>query len=89
MVTDILRAELVRRGVFHAGRAERPQEHGMGDSDLNEGHKPSRDRDTAIFVTDFVRALGAELAQIAQAICEADRKGGNRTLAEGKRRKAD
>ena len=89
MVKNILRAEMMRRGVSYAGLAERLQVHGVEDNELNLRNKVSRGRFTAVFFMQCMQALGVELLQIPQAIEEAGRKGGAQALARSKSRKAD
>ena len=89
MVKNILRAEMMRRGVSYAGLAERLQEYGIEDNELNLRNKVSRGRFTAVFFMQCMQALGVELLQIPQAIEEAGRKGGAQALARSKSGKAD
>lgn len=84
MVKNILRAEMMRRGVSYAGLAERLQVHGVEDNELNLRNKVSRGRFTAVFFMQCMQALGVELLQIPQAIEEAGRKGGAQKLAKDK-----
>ena len=84
MVKNILRAEMMRRGVSYAGLAERLQVHGVEDNELTLRNKVSRGRFTAVFFMQCMQALGVELLQIPQAIEEAGRKGGAQKLAKGK-----
>ena len=86
MVKNILRAEMMRRGVSYAGLAERLQEHGIEDNELNLRNKVSRGRFTAIFFMQCMQALGVELLQIPQAIEDAGRQGGAQALAKKKDR---
>ncbi|MBU2341241.1 MAG: hypothetical protein KKE77_08375 [Alphaproteobacteria bacterium] len=89
MVKNILRAEMMRRGVSYAGLAERLQEHGIEDNELNLRNKVSRGRFTAVFFMQCMQALGVELLQIPQAIEEAARKGGAQALAKSKAQKTN
>ncbi len=82
MVKNILRAEMMRRGVSYAGLAERLQVHGVEDNELNLRNKVSRGRFTAVFFIQCMQALGVELLQIPQAIEEAGRKGGAQAIAK-------
>jgi hypothetical protein len=84
MVKNILRAEMMRRGVSYAGLAERLQEHGIEDNELNLRNKVSRGRFTAVFFMQCMQALGVELLQIPQTVEEAGRKGGAQALTKGK-----
>ena len=84
MVKNILRAEMMRRGVSYAGLAERLQEQGVEDNELNLRNKVSRGRFTAVFFIQCMQALGVDLLQIPQAMEEAARKGGTQKLGRGR-----
>ena len=84
MVKNILRAEMMRRGVSYAGLAERLQEQGVEDNELNLRNKVSRGRFTAVFFMQCMQALGVDLLQIPQATEEAARRGGAQELARGR-----
>lgn len=89
MVKNILRAEMMRRGVPYAGLADRLSEYGIEENELNLRNKVSRGRFTAVFFMQCMQALGVELLQIPQAIKEAGRKGGGQALARSKSGKTD
>lgn len=89
MVKNILRAEMMRRGVSYAGLAERLQEHGIEDNELNLRNKVSRGRFTAVFFMQCMQALGVEFLQIPQAVEEAGRKGCAQALGRSKPGKTD
>lgn len=89
MVKNILRAEMMRRGVSYASLAERLERHGIEDNELNLRNKVSRGRFTAVFFMQCMQALGVDLLQIPQVIEEAGRKGGAQSLARSKSGKAD
>ncbi|HEV7311891.1 MULTISPECIES: DUF6471 domain-containing protein [unclassified Sphingopyxis] len=84
MVKNILRAEMMRRGVSYAGLAERLQKQGVEDNELNLRNKVSRGRFTAVFFMQCMQALGVDLLQIPQATEEAARRGGAQKLARGR-----
>ena len=84
MVKNILRAEMMRRGVSYAGLAQRLAEQGVEDNELNLRNKVSRGRFTAVFFMQCMQALGVELLQIPQAIEDAGRKGGAQGLARNR-----
>lgn len=83
MVKNILRAEMMRRGVSYAGLADRLGEYGIEDNELNLRNKVSRGRFTAVFFMQCMQALGVEILQIPH-VEEAGRKGGAQALAKGK-----
>ena len=84
MVKNILRAEMMRRGVSYAGLAERLQEQGVEDNELNLRNKVSRGRFTAVFFMQCMQAIGVDLLQIPPAIEEATRKHGAQKFAKGR-----
>lgn len=84
MVKNILRAEMMRRGVSYAGLAERLADQGVEDNELNLRNKVSRGRFTAVFFMQCMQALGVDLLQIPSAVEEAGRKGGAQALARTK-----
>lgn len=84
MVKNILRAEMMRRGVSYAGLAERLQEQGVEDNELNLRNKVSRGRFTAVFFMQCMQALGVDLLQIPQATEEAPRRREAQKLARGR-----
>ena len=84
MVKNILRAEMMRRGVSYAGLVARLREQGIEDTELNLRNKVSRGRFTAVFFMQCMQALGVDLLQIPQAMEEAARKGGTQKLGRGR-----
>ena len=82
MVKNILRAEMMRRGVSYAGLAERLQEHGIEDNELNLRNKVSRGRFTAVFLMQCLKALEAEWIHIPASLEEATGKSGAQYLAK-------
>ncbi|MDQ0566858.1 DUF6471 domain-containing protein [Qipengyuania citrea] len=81
MVKNILRAEMMRRGVSYAGLADRLGEYGIEDNELNLRNKVSRGRFTAVFFMQCMQALGVEFLQIPHAVEEAAKKGAAQKLA--------
>ncbi|WP_432815117.1 DUF6471 domain-containing protein [Sphingorhabdus sp.] len=84
MVKNILRAEMMRRGVSFAGLVERLADHGIEDNELNLRNKVSRGRFTAVFFIQCMQALGVDLLQLPKDIEERGRKGGAQKLAKGR-----
>lgn len=60
MAKNILRAEMMRRGVSYATLAERLAGYGVNDNELNLRNKVSRGRFTAVFLMQCLTALGVE-----------------------------
>jgi Domain of unknown function (DUF6471) len=81
MAKNILRAEMMRRGVSYAGLAERLADYGVNDNELNLRNKVSRGRFTAVFLMQCLSALGVEWVQVPVSVEEAGRKGGAQALA--------
>ena len=84
MVKNILRAEMMRRGVSYAGLVARLREQGIEDNELNLRNKVSRGRFTAVFFMQCMQAIGVDLLQIPPAIEEATRKHGAQKFAKGR-----
>lgn len=84
MVKNILRAEMMRRGVSYAGLADRLGEYGIEDNELNLRNKVSRGRFTAVFFMQCMQALGVDILQIPHAVEEAAKKGGAQKLAKSR-----
>lgn len=78
---NILRAEMMRRGVSYAGLAERLGGFGITDNELNLRNKVSRGRFTAVFLLQCLKALEAEWIHLPALLDEAAGKGGAQTLA--------
>ena len=78
---NILRAEMMRRGVSYAGLAERLAGIGITDNELNLRNKVSRGRFTAVFLLQCLKALEAEWIHLPAALDEAAGKGGAQALA--------
>lgn len=80
MAKNILRAEMMRRGVSYLTLAERLAEYGVSDNELNLRNKVSRGRFTAVFLMQCLTALGVEWIHVP-ALEEGSRKGGAQALA--------
>lgn len=82
LVKNMLRAEMMRRGVSYAALADRLAEFGITDNELNLRNKVSRGRFTAVFLIQCLRALEAEWIQIPQSLDGASGKSGAQLLAK-------
>lgn len=82
LVKNILRAEMMRRGVSYAVLAERLASYGIEDNELNLRNKVSRGRFTAVFLAQCLKALDVEWINIAASLEEATGKTGAQSLAK-------
>lgn len=82
LVKNVLRAEMMRRGVSYAALAERLAAFGITDNELNLRNKVSRGRFTAVFLMQVLKALEVEWVHVPASIEDAARKGGAQTLAK-------
>lgn len=80
---NILRAEMMRRGVSYAGLVDRLGALGIADNELNLRNKVSRGRFTAVFLLQCLKALEAEWIHLPASLDEAAGKGGAQVLARG------
>ena len=72
LVKNMLRAEMMRRGVSYEQLASRLAAIGIEDNVLNLRNKVSRGRFTASFFAQCMVALGVELLQVPDAASLAD-----------------
>lgn len=84
LVKNVLRAEMMRRGVSYAALVERLAALGIVDNELNLRNKVSRGRFTGVFFMQCLKALEVEWVHVPASIEDAARKGGAQTLAQGK-----
>lgn len=82
LVKNILRAEMMRRGVSYATLVERLEQIGIVDNEFNLRNKVSRGRFTAVFLMQCMLALGVDLLQIPRSLEEAAGKGGAQAMAK-------
>ncbi len=82
LVKNILRAEMMRRGVSYAVLAERLASYGIEDNELNLRNKVSRGRFTAVFLAQCLKALDVEWINIPASLEEATGKTGAQSLAK-------
>lgn len=83
LVKNILRAEMMRRGVSYAVLAERLAAYGIEDNELNLRNKVSRGRFTAVFLAQCLKAIDVEWINLSASLDDATGKGGAQTLARG------
>lgn len=86
LAKNILRAEMMRRGVSYAALAERLASFGITDNELNLRNKVSRGRFTAVFLMQCLKALEVEWIHIPVSLEDAARPGGAHEMASGPRR---
>lgn len=84
LVKNVLRAEMMRRGVSYTTLVEKLAEIGVTDNELNLRNKVSRGRFTAVFLMQCMLALGVDLLQIPRSLEEAAGKGGAQKLAKSR-----
>lgn len=82
---NILRAEMMRRGVSYAGLVERLAALGITDNELNLRNKVSRGRFTAVFLLQCLKALDCEWMHLPASLDEAAGKTGAQALARSDR----
>ena len=82
LVKNVLRAEMMRRGVSYSHLVERLSLLGIEDNELNLRNKVSRGRFTAVFLMQCLKALEAEWVHIPASIDEASGKQGAQKLAK-------
>ncbi len=83
LAKNILRAEMMRRGISYATLVERLAAYGIKDNELNLRNKVSRGRFTAVFLMQCLRAIGVDWIHIPSELEEAAGKGGAQVLARG------
>lgn len=89
---NILRAEMMRRGVSYSRLADRLGALGVTDNELNLRNKVSRGRFTAVFLLQCLKALETEWIHLPASLDEAAGKSGAQALArkiEDRSRKHD
>jgi hypothetical protein len=84
LVKNMLRAEMMRRGISYTTLVERLAEIGIDDNELNLRNKVSRGRFSAVFFMQCMLAVGVALLQIPKTLEKAIGKGGAQRLAKGR-----
>ena len=82
---NMLRAEMMRRGISYATLAEMLSGIGVGDNELNVKNKVGRGKFSAVFLLQCFMALGVEWIQVPKSLDEASGKAGAQHLAKGPR----
>ncbi|WP_375289602.1 DUF6471 domain-containing protein [Qipengyuania sp.] len=85
LAKNTLRAAMMQRGVSYAVLAERLEEIGVHDNEVNLRNKVARGRFTAVFLMQCLKALEAEWIHIPASLEEATGKQGAQHLAKKSR----
>lgn len=89
LAKNILRAEMMRRGVSYSGLVDRLGMQGVADNELNLRNKVSRGRFTAVFLLQCLKALEVEWIHLPPSLEQVMRPGGAQTLAKASRPQTD
>ena len=81
LAKNTLRAAMMQRGVSYAALAERLEEVGVQDNEVNLRNKVARGRFTAVFLMQCLYALDAEWINIPRSLEELTGKSGAQILA--------
>ena len=82
LAKNLVRAEMMRRGVSFATLPDLLANIGVTDSETNLRNKVGRGRFTIVFFLQCMKALGVEWIQIPESIEEGAQKGGAQVLAK-------
>ena len=82
LAKNLVRAEMMRRGVSFATLPDLLAGIGVTDSETNLRNKVGRGRFTIVFFLQCMKALGVEWIQIPESIEEGAQKGGAQVLAK-------
>lgn len=82
LVKNMLRAEMMRRGVSYAALADRLAEFGITDNELNLRNKVSRGRFTSVFLMQCFMALGVKWVEMPESLDAASHPGAAQLLAK-------
>ena len=83
LAKNIVRAEMMRRGVSFAKLPELLEAMGISDNEPNLRNKVGRGRFSAVFFLQCMKALGVDWIQIPDSVNDAAKPGGAQTLAKG------
>ncbi|MCL6251067.1 DUF6471 domain-containing protein [Altererythrobacter sp. KTW20L] len=84
LAKNLVRAEMMKRGVSFAKLPEMLEQQGVFDNEPNLRNKVGRGRFSIVFFLQCMKALGADWIQIPESIEEGAAKGGAQTLAKKK-----
>lgn len=82
LTKNLLRAEMMKRGVSFATLPEKLAAIGVTDSEANLRNKVGRGRFTAVFFMQCMMALGVKWIEMPETIEEGSAKGGAQALAK-------
>ncbi|MFN3989176.1 MAG: DUF6471 domain-containing protein [Erythrobacter sp.] len=86
LAKNLVRAEMMRRGVSFATLPDLLAKIGVTDNETNLRNKVGRGRFTIVFFLQCMKALGVEWIQIPESIEEGAQKGGAQVLARKSRK---
>lgn len=89
LAKNLVRAEMMRRGVSFATLPDLLAKVGVTDSETNLRNKVGRGRFTIVFFLQVMKALGVEWIQLPESIEEGAQKGGAQVLAKRTRKAPD
>ena len=81
LVKNVLRAEMMRRGVSYTTLVDRLADLGITDNELNLRNKVSRGRFSAVFLMQCMLALGVDWFQVPISLAQASGKGAAQGMA--------
>lgn len=84
LTKNLLRAEMMKRGVSFATLPEKLAAIGVTDTEANLRNKVGRGRFTAVFFMQCMLALGVKWIEVPDSIEEGGQKGGAQALAKKK-----
>ena len=84
LTKNLLRAEMMKKGVSFATLPERLAAIGVTDTESNLRNKVGRGRFTAVFFMQCMLALGVKWIDVPESIEEGSQKGGAQSLAKKK-----
>lgn len=89
LAKNLVRAEMMRRGVSFATLPDLLAKIGVTDTETNLRNKVGRGRFTIVFFLQCMKALGVEWIQLPESIEEGAQKGGAQVLARRARKAAE
>lgn len=89
LAKNLVRAEMMKRGVSFAKLPELLEQQGVIDNEPNLRNKVGRGRFSIVFFLQCMKALGVDWIQIPESIEEGAAKGGAQSLAKKEDRPSD